>query len=273
MHRLKIGIVGCGAIGGALAKAVVRQFSKEAELVALYDLNNEKAADLSKKVSGSFGLRVLKLEELIRRSELVIEAASAAGSFEIARRALMNKRDIVIMSVGGIARRFSRLRALAKKYNARVYIPSGAVCGIDALKAAALSRIKKVTLTTRKSPQSFKGVEYIRKKGIALDKIKKDTLLFSGSAKEAMRLFPQNINVAGTLSIAGLGAGRTRVEIIASPSAKKNIHEVRIASSAADIFTRSENALHPDNPKTSYLAVLSAVAVLKQILEPVKVGA
>lgn len=105
-----------------------------------------------------------------------------------------------------------------------------------------------------------------------MDKIKKDTLLFFGNAKEAINFFPQNINVAGLLSIAGIGQNKTKVKIIASPKTKKNIHEVYIESKAARIFTRTENILHPDNPKTSYLAVLSAIATLKQILEPVKIG-
>ena len=64
----------------------------------------------------------------------------------------------------------------------------------------------------------------------------------------------------------------TKVKIIASPAVKKNIHEIRIVSRAADILTRTENILHPDNPKTSYLAVLSAIATLRQILQPVKIG-
>jgi aspartate dehydrogenase len=178
----------------------------------------------------------------------------------------------MIMSVGGIVNRFKELSALAKKYNAKVYIPSGAISGIDALKAARIGKIKKVTLTTTKNPLSFRGVKYIEKKGLDLNAIKKDRTLFCGVAKDAVRYFPQNINVAAILSIAGLGEDKTRVKIVASPRINKNVHEIEIESEAARIFTRTENILHPDNPKTSYLAVLSAVAMLKQILEPIKIG-
>ena len=97
-------------------------------------------------------------------------------------------------------------------------------------------------------------------------------MLFSGSARDAIKFFPQNINVAGTLSIAGIGEDKTLVKIIASPEITKNIHEIEIQSEAARINTCTQNLLHPDNPKTSYLAVLSAIATLKQILEPIKVG-
>ncbi len=269
---LKIGIVGCGAIGISLAKIINCDLAGQARLSALYDLDYAKAEELAKKVSYPKSLAVKSLKELILRSELVIEAASAHASWEIARKTLACGRDMMIMSVGGIVSHFKELSCLAASNGARVYIPSGAICGIDALKGAGLSRIKKVTLTTRKHPRSFKGVKYIQERGIDLDKIKKDRVLFSGKAESAMRYFPQNINVAGILSIAGLGADKTHVTIVASPQAKKNIHEVLIESVAARVFTRTENVLHPDNPKTSYLAVLSAAATLKQLLQPVRVG-
>lgn len=269
---LKIGIVGCGAIGTSLAKIIVKDFSRQANLVALYDIDASKCIRLSRTVSLGQQLAARNLGQLIDKSELVIEAASALSSWEIAQRVLSRGRDIMIMSVGGIVNHFRQLRALATRYNAKVYIPTGAICGIDALKAAAQARIRKVVLTTYKNPNSFRGVAYIKKMAIDLNKIKKDTVLFSGSAEEAVKFFPQNINVAATLSIAGIGPKDTVVRIVASPKITKNIHEIQIESDAGRIITRTENVIHPDNPKTSYLAVLSAIAVLKQILEPVRVG-
>jgi aspartate dehydrogenase len=269
---LRIGIVGCGAIGTSLSRIIVKDLKKKAQLAALYDIDEHKSRALSKALSKKGKLRVRGLKELIVASDLVIEASSAASAFKIAQEALQRGREVLIMSVGGVAGKERELAALCRKRDGRVYIPSGAVCGIDALKAAKLSQLKKVTLTTRKHPSSFKGVEYIQRKKIDLEKIKKDRVLFSGSAEQAVKFFPQNINVAGILSMAGLGKGKTHVKIIASPAAKKNIHEVRIESSAATIVTRTENVLHPDNPKTSYLAVLSAAAMLKQILEPIRIG-
>jgi aspartate dehydrogenase len=270
--KLKIGIVGCGAIGSSLAKAVARDFRRQAELVALYDIDDQKSRALSRLVSKKRNLAAKNLAQLIRKAELVIEAASARSSWEIARKVLARKRSIMIMSVGGIATYLEKITALAKRYKVKVYIPSGAISGIDALKAARLGKIKKVTLTTRKNPVSFKGVKYIESKRIRLDKIRQDKVLFSGPALEAVKYFPQNINVAAVLSLAGIGAQKTQVRIVASPRVKKNIHEIEIESEAARIFTRSENILHPQNPKTSYLAVLSAIATLKQILEPIKIG-
>ena len=269
---LKVGIVGCGAIGSSLAKTIVKDFSKQTELVSLYDIDTKKSQALSRLVSKSKNLAAGGLRQLIDKSDLVIEAASARSSWAVAQDVLTKRRDIMLMSVGGIVSHFRKLSSLAKKYNAKVYIPSGAISGIDALKAAKIGKIKKVILTTTKNPLSFKGVGYVEEKRIDLKRIKKDTVLFSGTAKDAVKYFPQNINVAAILSIAGLGEDKTEVKIIASPEINKNIHEIEIESEAARIFTRTENILHPDNPKTSYLAVLSAVATLKQILEPVRIG-
>ena len=271
LKRLSIGIVGCGAIGSSLAKAIIKDFAKQAKLVAFYDLDNLKSRALA-KILKKKSLAVGSLKDLIIGSDLVIEAASAKSSFEIAKRALTFKKNILIMSVGGIATGFSILSKLAAKNNCKVYIPSGAISGIDALKAANMGKIKKVTLTTIKNPLGFRGVEYIKNKGIVLSGLKKEAVLFSGKAKDAVRYFPQNVNVAAVLSLAGIGIRNTQVKIIASPKVTKNIHEVKIESSAGNIFTRTENILHPDNPKTSYLAVLSAIATLRKVFEPVVIG-
>jgi aspartate dehydrogenase len=267
----RIGIVGCGAIGSSLAKYIARDFSGKAKLVALYDIDNLKSCSLSRRISKNI-IAVSSLKSLIVKSDLVIEAASAKSSFDIARIALSAKKNIMVMSVGGIVNSFDSLRKLAVKNNCRIYIPSGAISGIDALKAAGISKISKVILTTTKNPRAFRGVKYVADKGVKLDKIRKDLVLFSGKASEAVKYFPQNINVAAVLSLAGIGIKKTQVRVIASPFVTKNIHEIKIESSAANITTRTENVLHPDNPKTSYLAVLAAVATLKQTLEPAKVG-
>jgi len=269
---LKIGIVGCGAIGGSLAKTVARDLSAGAQLSALYDLDSQKAQNLALQLSEKKILVTRSLEQLINKSDLVIEAASANCSWDIARKAILRGKDVMIMSVGGIVSGFPDLVKISRRRNVRIYIPSGAIAGIDALKAANLGKIFKVVLTTRKNPLSLKGVKYLEKKKVKLEQIKKDTVLFSGSAQQAMKLFPQNINVAGILSLAGIGSAKTQVNIIACPRVARNIHEIEIEAQAGNIFTRTENILHPENPKTSYLAVLSAEAALKQILQPFRVG-
>ena len=232
--KLKIGVVGCGAIGTSLAEAIVDDFANQVRLVSVYDIDKNKALGLARKLR-SESIASSSLDYLIERSDLVIEATDVKSCLNIARNGLNKGRDIIIMSVGGIITDVNKLRALAKKNKARVYIPSGAICGIDALKAASQKKIKKIILTTRKNPKSFQNSDYIKKRGIRLDKIKTETVLFSGNACQAIKFFPQNINVAATLSIVGIGQLRTKVKIVASPKVKRNIHEIYIESDAGKI--------------------------------------
>lgn len=268
---LKIGIVGCGAIGSSLAKAIVKDFSDKAQLISLYDIQMEKAYKLAQELNNQ-KLVALNLDDLMNRIDFVIEATKAESAFEIIKKALSSCRDIMVLSIGGVVEHYKEIAVLAEEKSVRVYIPSGAICGIDAVKAASRGKIYKVTLTTKKHPKAFIGVPYVLKTKVRLDNIKEDTVLFEGDALTAIRAFPQNINVAATLSLAGIGTTQTVVRIVASPNIEKNIHEIEVESDSGRIFTRAENTVHPDNPKTSYLAVLSAIANLKQILEPIKIG-
>jgi len=146
------------------------------------------------------------------------------------------------------------------------------VLGLDGVKAARLGAITEVTLTTRKPPAGLKGAPYIEEKGIDLDAIKDEELIFEGAAGEAIKAFPKNVNVSATLSLAGIGAEKTKVRIICSPKYVRNSHEIELKGEAGTFFIRAENVPSPDNPKTSYLAVLSALATLKGIASAVRVG-
>jgi aspartate dehydrogenase len=268
---LKIGIVGCGAIGSSLAGVIAKDFSDKAKLASLYDTDMQKAYNLANKFNHP-KLAALNLEDLINKVDLTVEATKAESAFEIAKKSITLGKDIMVMSVGGIIEHMKELEVLAQEKQARLFIPSGAICGIDGLKAAASAKINKVILTTKKPPKAFVGVPYVLKRQIRLDNLTEDTVLFEGDAFTATKAFPQNINVAATLSLAGIGAEKTVVRIVASPNISQNIHEIEIESDAGRISTRTENVIHPDNPKTSYLAVLSAIATLKQILSPIKIG-
>jgi aspartate dehydrogenase len=268
---LKIGIAGCGAIGSSLAKTISSDFPGKAKLAGIYDIDLEKAYKLASELKDK-KLAVLNIDDLINKSDLIVEATRQESAVEITKKALLSGRDIMIMSVGGIVDFFKELCVLAEEKGDRIFIPSGAICGLDGLKAANRGKIYKVALTTKKPPRAFLGVPYILKRKINLNEINKDTVLFEGDALSAIRVFPQNINVAATLSLAGIGAKETIVRIIASPDTERNIHELEIECESGKIFSRTENIPHPDNPKTSYFAVLSAGACLKQILEPIKIG-
>lgn len=259
-RKLKIGIVGCGVIGSAIARAIVKDFTKDASLVAICDIDKDKAENLKKELGRK--IEVYPLDKLIGLSDFVIEAASAEVSADITEKAIAKKRAVLVMSVGGLLGREDIFQK-AQNRGVCLHFPSGAICGLDGLKAAAISKIKKISLTTRKPVKSLPE---------RFGNIKEETVIFEGNARQAMKEFPQNINVAATLSLAGLGPDKTFVRIIASPEYTKNIHEVEIESEAGRILTRTENVPSADNPKTSYLAVLSAIATLRQVFDTVRIG-
>ena len=269
MKKIKIGIVGCGTIGSQIAHACQSLLKDKVELVAICDADAKAAAALMKALKK--GPAILGLDEIIEKSGLVVEAASARVSGEVLSKCVKSGRDCMIMSVGGLIGQENLLKQAGDE-GVRVYIPSGALCGIDGLKSASIGRIDSVMLTTRKPPKGLEGAPYLKEKKIDLSRITGETVIFEGSAEEAIRGFPQNVNVSAALSLAGLGAKKTRVKIITAPEYTKNIHEVQIEGEAGRIFTRTENVPSVSNPKTSEMAVFSAIATLRGITDAVRIG-
>ena len=178
------------------------------------------------------------------------------------------------MSVGALVN--SKLTNDIKNfaYNAgrKVYIPSGAIAGLDGLKSAAVDRVDEVTLTTRKPPKGLKDISYIEQSGINIDALSKPKTVYEGSAIEACKLFLANVNVAAALSLAGIGSQKTKVRIVADPTIRRNIHEIRVKGKFGEFTVRIENVPFAKNPKTSYLAALSAVATLRKVTQHMLIG-
>ncbi len=267
--KLKIGLVGCGTIGTRLSHAI-DQGVIDADLLAVNDLETEKADDLiaglNTQVPENIGL-----EEIFKRTDLVVEAASTNVVHNVLSLASRYKIDCMIMSIGGLLGADDMIKE-AKRVGIRIYCPSGAIAGLDAVASASMGRIDSVRLTTRKPPHALKDAPYIKEKGIDLDAFKEERVIFEGTALEAVTAFPKNINVAASLSLAGVGPKRTIVRIIADPKVKRNSHQIEVEGEFGKLLTRTENIPAPFNPSTSYLAALSAIACLKKITNPLKLG-
>ena len=267
---LKVGLVGCGAIGAEIAKAIDTGVI-DADLVAVCDHNPATAEDLIESLQHK--PVKARLVDLVSLSDVVVEAASQKAVPAVARAALAKGKQLMIMSVGALASPdlFWEVNDLAKEHGSKVYIPSGAISGLDALKSASIGNIRKVALTTTKNPSGLEGAPYILENRIDLDALTGPTLIFEGSAAEAVKAFPANVNVAATLYLAA-GGRDVRVKIVADPNIHVNRHEIEVEGDFGSISTRVENVPSPRNPRTSYLAALSAVATLKSIVENVKIG-
>lgn len=268
--KIRVGILGCGAIGSRIAKSIKTHCHDHAVVSALYDINPAKSQNLQKSVPQK---NVVKdsYAGLLSSSDLVIEAVNAPDTHQLVRQALLAKKDVLVMSVGKFLEGESIL-TLALKQGVRVLIPSGAIAGIDAIKAASLQRIDKVTLTTRKPIYGFTDNAYVQERRINLSQIKKETILFDGNVREAVKCFPQNINVAATIALASNAKDKLRIRIATSPEFKVNSHEIEVVGEFGRLVTKTENVVCPDNPKTSYLAVLSAVRTLKEYFQGIKIG-
>jgi aspartate dehydrogenase len=255
---MKLGIIGCGAIGHDVAKAA--ESLSEIETIFLHDVDKKAEKNLVNQLTKAEGV---SSQRLLKESEVVFEAASQEAVKMYAPKVLEQGKDIIIMSIGSLFDDEFRkqLEETARKHRSKLYLPSGAVCGIDGILSASGDTIDKVTLVTTKPPKAL-GKNF-----------KKRTVLFNGTAREAVQKFPKNINVAANLSIAGIGFDKTQVEIVADPVATRNSHKILAHGRFGRLRAEVENMPNPNNPGSSYLASLSAIATLKRIINPIQIGA
>jgi aspartate dehydrogenase len=266
---LRVGVIGCGAIGSEIARAV-DSGGVRAELIGLHDVRHDVAERLATGLAGR--PRVLPMAQLIEAAQLIVEATAKDAAPPVIRAALERGRDVMVLSVGGLLGCLDEMCGLADSRGARIHVPTGAIAGLDAVKAAAVARIDRVTLTTRKPPRGLAGAPHIAAAGIDLARIQEPTAIFTGSAREAVPAFPANVNVAAALSLAGIGADATRVQVVADPISDKNVHEIEAEGAFGRLTIRVENVPSPTNPKTSYMAALSAIAMLRRITSTLIVG-
>ncbi len=255
---MNLGIIGCGAIGTDVGKAADEM--DEIENIYLFDIN--KAA--SKKLSSSLNKAEVKpVKDFLKHVDVVFEAASQGAVEEYAEEVIKEGRDLVVMSVGSLLDNKFRMRLerIAKEKKCKIYLPSGAVCGIDGVLSASIGGIDEVTLVTTKPPESLGK------------KFDKRSIVFDGYARDAVKKFPMNINVAASLSLAGIGFDKTKVEIVADPVATRINHKILAHGKFGRLRAEVENMPNPNNPKSSYMASLSAIATLKRIVNPIQIGA
>jgi aspartate dehydrogenase len=254
---MKLGIIGCGAIGNDVAHAA--DGMKEIEKIYLHDLKPEASKKLCNSLKkGS----VQPVAEFLDHVDVVFEAASQQAVGQYASQVLEAKKDMVIMSIGSLFDDTLRkkLVTLARKNKCKIYLPSGAVCGIDGVLAASIERLDSVTLVTTKPPASL-GIQ-----------VEDRTVVFKGTAREAVKKFPKNINVAACLSLAGVGFDETKVEIVADPVETRISHKILAHGRFGRLRAEVENMPNPDNPQSSYLASLSAIAILRRVINPIQIA-
>ncbi|VVB66677.1 putative L-aspartate dehydrogenase [Candidatus Gugararchaeum adminiculabundum] len=242
-------MIGIGAIGSFLAKNLGK------ELIWIYDADKKHAQQKVKELK----LKCEVVDEPRTDVDLVVEAASQSAVPSLVK--ILEKTSIMIMSVGALGddALLERLMSTAKKHGTKIYIPSGAIGGLDAIKSVR-DHLDDITLETIKNPSSLGRTDTKR------------TIIFEGSARKAVEVFPQNVNVAMTLSLCGLGPDKTRVVIISDPSVHRNRHIIKARGDMGEFEFTVKNVPSPDNPKTSALAALSALRVIKERDAVLRIG-
>ncbi len=265
---MRVGIVGLGTIGRAMCQAIDRG-EVDVELVAVATRQHDRARTFLCTLRHPPAL--LDLDAVIQRSDLVVEAATQEALTEIAPLTLQQGKDLLILSVGGLLDHEEWVE-LARRTGSRIYVPSGAIVGLDGVKGATVGSMTSITLTTRKPPKGLVGAPYVVEHQLDLEGLTQDTLIFEGNAREACRGFPANVNISAALSLAGIGADRTRVRIIAVPGGTHNVHDIEVVGEFGRFTLHLENVPTESNPRTGKLSYLSALATLKDLTRPLKVG-
>lgn len=267
--RRKIGLIGCGSIGSEIARAVSSGKVRGARIVSLFDLVEKNALSLNAKLHPRAKVYD-NIDDFISSGiDLAIEAASQVAVRQFAEKLLAARLDVMLMSAGALAdgQFLSKLLEIAARGEVRIYLPSGAVAGLDAIRSVR-DELTSVTLTTTKNPKALEGAPYFLTSKIKLSRIRRKTLIYEGSAADAVTAFPANVNVAAVLSLAGIGVEKTLVRIVADPSIAINQHEIDARGGFGEFRIVLRNKPSPTNPKTSYLAILSAIECLRAICNP-----
>ncbi|HIF72818.1 MAG TPA: aspartate dehydrogenase [Dehalococcoidia bacterium] len=270
--QVNVGLIGTGSLGSELARAVARGDAGSAVIVGLFDEYAPGRSALAQELGSNGGSAPTEFDDVadliaLPGLDLVVECASQVAVFAHAENVLAAGKSMLVMSSGALvdADFMRKVSAAAAKSGASIYVPSGAVGGIDTLRAAK-PLLESVTIVSTKKPIALSGAP-----GFA-DwedvEITEPTVIFEGSATEAVELFPANVNVAATVSLAGIGPDATKIKVVADPDSPGNVHEINAVSRAGKFSFRFENKPHETNPKTSFLAVLSAIETLRSICDP-----
>jgi aspartate dehydrogenase len=275
----RIGIIGCGTIGRELALAIDNSYVGDVALVFLFDTITNASSNLKDRLVNNNPSIFSKFSDLTssqsyKQADIVVEAASQEAVRMFAEKIVSSNKSLMIMSTGALSdsHLLDALCNAVTQHNGRIYVPTGAIAGIDAIRSVR-HLLDFVMLTTTKNPKALAGAPFFELRSINPESIKKRTLLYEGNASDATKMFPSNVNVAVVLSLAGRGTINTMVRVIADPRATQNEHEIIARGRFGEISILVRNTPSPSNPKTSYLASLSAIECLRRICnDKIRIG-
>ena len=265
----KVAVIGYGSIGREIIASAKRQEIPNAKIVAVFD-NQPQVINSIDNEYGDVHLfsdfDEFYNSQIYSSLDLIIECASKDAVREFGKKIIESKKDLIVLSVGAFSDKeyLAELQHLSSLNSTRLVIPTGAIAGLDSIRSVR-KYLDSLTITTTKHPKSLAGAPFFKNSRISLDDIKSETVLFEGNASTAIELFPANVNVAVAIALAGVGLEKTQVKIMANPLISVNKHEIVAKGSFGEIHIVVQNIPSPTNPKTSYLASLSAIECLRSL--------
>jgi aspartate dehydrogenase len=265
---IKVGVAGLGAIGQTLVRTLARGGVPNIALagVAVRDQSKGRTTLYSLKAD----VPICELPQLAEIADYVIECAPAAVFDQVLRPVLNAGKKVIVLSVGALLSHLD-LVELARSKGGQIIVPTGALLGLDAVSATAEGNIESVTMVTRKPIAGLLGAPYLIENNIDISKLTQPKLVFKGTAREAAKGFPANLNVAVALSLAGVGPDKTTLEIWADPTVIRNTHRIIVKSDSSLMDMTIEN-IPSENPKTGRITALSVISLLRKLTAPVRVG-
>jgi aspartate dehydrogenase len=264
---LKVGLAGLGAVGLGVARRLEAGIPGLV-LAAVAARDHEKA----RRNLPDAGTRIpiMAAEALAQATDIVVEGLPPELFRAVAVSVIDAGKIFMPLSVGQLLENWDLVER-TKTTGARILVPTGALLGLDAVRAAAEGTIRSVTMITRKPPNGLEGAPYLVERGISLKDLKEPCKIFDGTAREGARGFPANVNVAAALSLAGIGPDKTRLEIWADPALDRNTHRIEVDADTAR-FSMAIEGVPSENPRTGRIVPLSAIAALRGLVAELKVG-
>jgi aspartate dehydrogenase len=271
---MRIGLIGGGTIARLVLDHVRAGGAPGIEVVAL--LGRPGGAPRGRELAREFSVDYLESrgDLLAKKPQAVVESASHQAVREHLVPLLDAGIGVVVLSAGALIDDALRLAAqeAAARSGALLFVPSGGIGGLDALRTACIAGVDQASIQVAKPPAAWKGIPYVEQSGVDLAALRKPYTLFEGSAREGVPHFPQNVNIAAILSLGGIGPDRTRLKVVADPGLVLNTHTIVVSGRCGRFTIVLENVPAPENPKTSWLACYSALAALQALGSPVRYG-
>jgi aspartate dehydrogenase len=270
---MDVGIIGGGTIARLFLQHIAAGDLGDARVVGIL---GRPGSMRTAALAADYGVRaVTSLDALLDLGpSVVVEAASHESVEACGPRVLDRGIALIVLSAGALADDAlrARLERAAHATGAALFVPSGGIGALDAIKAAVVAGVDTVEIRSAKPPRAWKGIAYVEQLGIDLDRLETPRVLYDGPARAGVKHFPQNVNIAAVLSMAGIGFDRTRLVAVADPGIVRNTHTITATGATGEISITLQNVPSPENPKTAWLACYSALAALKQLQSPVRYG-